>query len=280
MGFSSQFKVAEIPRISSSSPWKSRKSGQYHMRLHGFALSDGRISEFGQFPFTSILLVEYPDDGFIEMGQTFEPQVNSPALLSTLVIAIVFGFLQLRIKNIGQAAIRRNDALKSLREIKAAQLGPADDPKRPSADDVRAAVADYEMALNEELSLRTIIPGVRIVAPNDPKSKEEDVAAAKQFLGRDLKDDDRDEDQSNVVRQPDEERKRLLLQSRRRFDGKTGSSSVDKNDAEEGISNSAKAVLLLVALSQIVLLIILSVDPMTAGDTLTSIFGNSPLDII
>lgn len=177
-----------------------------------------------------------------------------------------------------QAAIRRNDALKSLREIKAAQFRPIEDPKRPSEYDVRAAVTDYEMALNKELSLRTIIPGVRIVAPNDPKSKDEDVAAAKQFLGRDLK-DELAEDQSNVVRQPDEERKRLLLQSRRRFDGKTGSSSVDKNDADEGISNSAKAVLLLVAVSQILLLIILSVDPMTAGDTLTSIFGNSPLDI-
>merc|ERR1712238_648272 len=139
-----------------------------------------------------------------------------------------------------EAATRRDDALKSLREIKAAQLGSPDDPNRPSDEYVRAAVTEYEKALNEELSLRTIVPGVRIVAPNDPKTKEADIAAAKQFLGVDLKDDDRGADQSNVVRQPDEERKRLLMQPRRRFDGKAVSPSVDKNDADEGISNSAK----------------------------------------
>lgn len=62
MGFSSQYKIAEIPRLSSSSQRENRKSSQYHLRLHhGFALSDGRISEFGQFPFTSILLNDYPD---------------------------------------------------------------------------------------------------------------------------------------------------------------------------------------------------------------------------
>jgi len=179
-----------------------------------------------------------------------------------------------------QAALRRNDALKSLREVKSAQLGSFDDPNKPSEDDVRAAVSEYEMALNEELRLRTIIPGVRIVAPNDPKTKEEDVAAAKQFLGFDLKDDDQGSYQSNAVLPPDEERKRLLMQSRRRFDGKAGSSNSNENDSEEGISNSGKAVLLLVAFSQILLLIILSFDPMTGSNTLNSVFGNSPIDML
>lgn len=280
MGYSLLYRKVRIPRLSSSSRKihdriSSNGNGDKHRLRHDFALSDSMISEFA-----SILLVEYPDDGFIETGQTFEPQVNSPALFSFLVCAIVFSLLQLRIKNIGQAALRRNDALKSLREVKSAQLGSFDDPNKPSEDDVRAAVSEYEMALNEELRLRTIIPGVRIVAPNDPKTKEEDVAAAKQFLGFDLKDDDRGPYQSNVVLQPDEERKRLLMQSRRRFDGKAGGSNLDENESEEGISNSAKAVLLLVALSQILLLIILSFDPMNGSDTFNSNFGNSPLDIL
>merc|ERR1712008_289548 len=110
-----------------------------------------------------------------------------------------------------------------------------------------------EMALNDELSLRTIIPGVRIVAPNDPKKQEQDVAAAKQFLGVDLNEDNQDITitQSNTIEQSDERRKNLLMQPRRRFDGKADSSNLDKDKSEEGISNGAKAVLLLVAFSQI-----------------------------
>lgn len=35
------------------------------------------------------------------------------------------------------------------------------------------AKKEYEYALREELGLRTILPYVRIVAPNDPKRDEE-----------------------------------------------------------------------------------------------------------
>jgi len=282
MGYSLHCRHEPIPCLSNSLCGKVRKYGQRlpdAMRLHD------HISEFEPFAFASTLVAEYPDDGvdqmsqtfepqmntpdgFEQMSQTFEPQVNTPALFSFLVIAIVFSLLQLRINQVREAATRRDDALKSLREIKAAQLGSPDDPNRPSDEYVRAAVTEYEKALNDELSLRTIIPGVRIVAPNDPKTKEKDIAAAKQFLGYDLNDDNRDINQSNIVDDPDERRKSLLMQPRKRFDGKVETSKLDEDGSEKGISNGAKAVLLVVAFSQIVLLAFLSFDPMTGSNSL------------
>ena len=60
---------------------------------------------------------------------------------------------------------------------------------------VKNALNKYEVSLKEELNLCTIIPGVRIVAPNDAARREEDISAAKQFLGLDiLLDDDEGED--------------------------------------------------------------------------------------
>ena len=60
---------------------------------------------------------------------------------------------------------------------------------------VKNALNEYEVSLKEELNLCTIIPGVRIVAPNDAARREEDISAAKQFLGLDiLLDDDEGED--------------------------------------------------------------------------------------
>jgi len=178
------------------------------------------------------------------------------------------------------AANRRSDSLKFLREVKAAQLDSSVDPlNKPSKEKVRAAVADYEMALKEELSLRTIIPGVRLVAPNDPKKKEEDISAAKQFLGLDLRDEDdkNADDNDNEVKQPEEERKLLLLQSRRRFDGKGGNSDVGEKD--NGLSNSSKVVLLIIAVTQILLLFALSFDPMQMNENFTGIAGLSDITI-
>jgi len=124
--------------------------------------------------------------------------------------------------------------------------------------------------LEEELSLRTIIPGVRIVAPNDPKRTEADVAAAKQFLGLDLDADELvesiDKKQQKKADLSDTSRNskdNILLQSRRRFDGKAENKVSKEAEGGDGFSIGAKAVLLAVAITQIALLVFLSFDPMT-----------------
>ena len=124
--------------------------------------------------------------------------------------------------------------------------------------------------MEEELSLRTIIPGVRIVAPNDPKRTEADVAAAKQFLGLDLDADELvesiDKKQQKKADLSDTSRNskdNILLQSRRRFDGKAENQVSKETEEGDGFSIGAKAVLLVVAITQIALLVFLSFDPMT-----------------
>ena len=219
------------------------------------------------------------------------------------------------------AAKRRQEALTVLRQVKAEQLdsssfgsnttqersnNDSNDQSKVSEDSetndimnekVRNAIKAYENALKEELNLRTILPGIRIAAPNDATRREEDIAAAKQFLDWDILLDEEDAsvgsgsnsntDGKEEKMDSDETRKmRLLMQSRRRFDGKdnqnisTSTSSSSENEGTTGtMSNGAKAILLTVALSQIALLFLLSLDPMSANNVFTDIAGSPPDNI-
>lgn len=208
-------------------------------------------------------------------AQTFEPQVNTPALSAFLLIAIVFSLLQLRINSVRDAGERRQESLATLRQVKSAQLASSETVEQPTEAEVQAAVKAYESSLKEELALRTIIPGVRIVAPNDPERREEDISAAKQFLGWDLEDID-EVKQTKTPQSKDE----LLMQSRRRFDGKDGKSPASEGIPGDGMSNGAKAILFSIALVQIALLVVLSFDPMTSNNVFTSIAGEPPADIL
>ena len=184
--------------------------------------------------------------------QEFEPIVNVPALTSFVIISIVFGLLQQRINSVSAAAKRRSEALESLRKVESLQLSVSD-KDRPTEADVVQAKAAYESALKNELSLRTVIPGVRIVAPNDPKREEEERAAAKRFLGwndEDFGDLGMDENDSNLS---------------------VRAQSIDPQQKEaEGLSAGANVLLLLVATMLITLLWTLSLDPMTADNVLTA----------
>jgi len=107
----------------------------------------------------------------VEPVQSFEPVVNVPALSSFMLIVVVFGFLQLRINAIGKAVNRRTEALEYLRRVKAKQLSFATNSNDPNDSDtlvaeINSASEEYRMALIEEKNARTIIPGVRIAAPN------------------------------------------------------------------------------------------------------------------
>lgn len=201
-------------------------------------------------------------------GQSFEPVVNVPALFSFLLIAAIFTRLLTRISAINRAADRRIEALKALREIKSLQLSSSnisESGHHPTIEDVNRALSAYEAALREEESLRTIMPGVRIVAPNDPNRQEADIAAAKQFLGMDLSvnnDDDKEGDGSSA----DTSDGQRNLQSER-GEGKT--------NEKKGLSNGAVAILAALALSQIVLLFVLSIDPMTANHVFNQIGGDA-----
>lgn len=283
--------------------------------LHAPYPSFGKISssKVGNLQASSLLLSDAVQTTYEYVPQTFEPQVNTPALSAFLVIAVVFSLLQLRINSVRDAGVRRQEALATLRTVKAAQLdvnelesassssSSSSRSTKPTNEEVQMAVKAYQNALEDELNLRTIIPGVRIVAPNDPKRREEDIAAAKQFLDWDLQEElegvsSISEEEENAILTSNVSslsrsgsrssssssgkltKNDLLMQSRRRFDGKETGTNSDKEEEGE-LSNAAKAVLLTVALSQVLLLVVLSFDPMTANDIFTSISGPPPADV-
>mmetsp|Transcript_3272 Transcript_3272/g.5386 ORF Transcript_3272/g.5386 Transcript_3272/m.5386 type:complete len:252 (+) Transcript_3272:41-796(+) len=207
-------------------------------------------------PITTKKFASFVEDVFFDVAassapvtqiQEFEPIVNVPALSSFLTISVMFGLLQLRINSVSQATKRRSAALESLRKVESLQLSTSD-VDRPTEDDVARAKTAYENALTDELNLRTIIPGVRIVAPNDPKRDEEERAAAKRFLGwtdKDLGIDEYDKEQ---------------------YDGAKSTDSQQKEGG--GLSTSANFILALVGSTLIALLWTLSLDPMTANQAL------------
>jgi len=177
-------------------------------------------------------------------AQVFEPVINIPALGSFLLIVVVFSLLQIRISQVNEAAVRRKEALTELRRIKSSELS-SEGKDRPTSEQIQQALQCYETSLSNEESLRTIIPGIRIVAPNGPvSSSQEDIRAAKQFLGIDLSTD-----------------------------------STGNETRQEGFSFGAVAVLAIVALSQLCLLYMLSFDPMTANDVYTTIGGDPPMNM-
>ena len=174
-------------------------------------------------------------------AQVFEPIVNVPALGSFLVIVVVFSLLQIRISQVNQAVECRKEALTKLRSIKSREISSPDD--RPSMEQLQQAVHEYEQAIANEESLRSVIPGIRIVAPNGLASSEEDIRAAKQFLGLDLRTD------------------------------------LKEDDVPGGFSAGAIAVLAIVGISQLALLYMLSFDPMTANQVYTTLGGDPILNL-
>ena len=198
--------------------------------------------------------------------QSFEPVLNVEAASSFAFIAVVFAILQLRINAVSAAARRRSAALSALRAAESAQLS---DPATSSGDRgavVSRAKVEYESALREELGLRTILPGVRIVAPNDPNRDEEERANAKRFLGwgREEFGDDDGGEEGNIIGSTGGSRGSVVER------GGDGDAQKDERSDDVGLSAGAKIILFGVASMLIVLLWTLSFDPMATD---TGIFG-------
>ncbi|EJK73803.1 hypothetical protein THAOC_04551 [Thalassiosira oceanica] len=178
---------------------------------------------------------------FEPTSRSFEPQADAGATIVFFLIAIVFTLLQLRISAIAEAATHRSAALERLRLVESRQLS---NPGEVTAEQALSAKNEYEQALTRELDLRTVVPGVRVVAPRDPQKEEEQRAAAKRFLGWSEKDLGLLNGEPNV-----------------------------ESDSKDGMSNGSQAVLLAVGLGLLGTFLILCVDPMT---TLSAIAGGPP----
>lgn len=80
------------------------------------------------------------------------------------------------------------NALARLRDAKRQELAGGGGGGGAESD-VRTLVREYERALREDLELRFVGPGVRLwgVGEDDDPTMGDDVAAARQFLGLDLR---------------------------------------------------------------------------------------------
>ena len=210
----------------------------------------------------------------------FEPILNVEAASSFIIIAVLFTLLQIRVIAISNAAQRRSNALVALRQAESLLLSGgliasfSDDNKTntqiekdiPSdrySSMVAAAKKEYEDALRAELSLRSIAPGVRIVAPDDPRRNEEDRAAAKRFLGWGSE----EFGDANATPTSAADNERLGVDKRNRSSGNVKRSEIG-DDGGGGnanvnyLSNGDKIILAGVASMLILLLYTLSFDPM------------------
>jgi hypothetical protein len=178
-----------------------------------------------------VLLTLEPDSS----PQDFAPVLNVPALISFVVIAIVFLSLQVRVTSIAEAADRRTQALEVLRKIKLQQL-----EGKATLQEVNDAVQQYQASFDEVERLRSVLPGVRIKPPPvtaslGPTKMDENTAAAKQFLGIEPSVEDNEH-------------------------------QLNKGEKDsQGLALPLVALLAVVALSQIGLLFLLATDPMSSS---------------
>jgi hypothetical protein len=130
---------------------------------------------------------------------SFAPVLNGPAFVSFAIIAILFGLLQWRIRDIERAVVARRAALAVLRQAKARELSDgigttgnvvaggdndSDDSSSSSSSSstmAQEALRNYRTAYDKVQQLREIAPGVRIRAPHIMDA--ENARAAQQFLG-------------------------------------------------------------------------------------------------
>lgn len=192
-------------------------------------------------------------DGITPVPQ-FEPIVNVPATVSFVIIAVVFALLQWRINAIGDAATSRVEALKDLKrkEAKLISGGGISDGADDAASDFSAAKGAFEAAMRKELNLRSVIPGVRIAAPNDPQKAEEERAAVKKYLGWEM---------DGSEEKPIENK------------------AAKEASPKKGFSDLSLGVLAWTAAILIATLFTLSFDPMTADSIFTNLGGDPPADL-
>lgn len=197
----------------------------------------------------SMLLSTTEDRAITAAPTTFEPVLNVPALGSFVLIMTVFLLLRLRVGAISDAAEARIAALSTLREVKSNELASG----AASGEKVAQAVNAYQTALEREEALRTLVPGIRLRAPNNPQRSEADRQAVRQFLTS------TDKQQS-----PNEEQNQLFL------DMIQEPEPYIEQDPQQPPFALASALALVFG-SQILLFLFLSLDDTTAHQVLTEL---------
>jgi hypothetical protein len=179
----------------------------------------------------------------------FTPQLDWNALVTFCSIMLTALWLFQRTNAVERAVVEREQALAHLRTWKSQQLDNLNtdtSDREITAAQVQVALEQYEQAVQQEETLRNLVPGgwIRIVPPNavgqtsDKTAKE----VAKLFLGKDYN-----------IGSGDDELKNDLTYNRR----------PTANTPNGHLPIMALGVLAILGVSLTALLIVLSLDPAT-----------------
>ena len=127
---------------------------------------------------------------FAELTANANPLVVDAFLGALAATVIAYVAYNARVEAAEEASEVRELALRDLRTARQGQF-TSNRSQQTTSDAVQEAAETYEEALRKELKLRWISPqlGWRLDFPDDPASREEDQAAARQFLGLEITDD-------------------------------------------------------------------------------------------
>jgi len=137
-----------------------------------------------------ILQNPYNKRKWAELTANADPILVNAGLSAVVTIIISYFFYNARVEAAEEASERREVALQDLRTARQGQFS-SNSSEPTSTEVVEAAASAYEDALRKEMHLRQIVPGWgwRLDFPDDPVSREEDKAAARQFLGLEITED-------------------------------------------------------------------------------------------
>ena len=127
---------------------------------------------------------------FAELTANANPLVVDAFLGTLAATVIAYVAYNARVEAAEEASEVRELALRDLRTARQGQF-TSNRSQQTTSDAVQEAAETYEQALRKELKLRWISPqlGWRLDFPDDPASREEDQAAARQFLELEITDD-------------------------------------------------------------------------------------------
>ncbi len=117
-----------------------------------------------------------------------------PIIAITVMTFISYLIYQDRLDTIELARGRTADALQRLKDARSSQLSGKNNDNMDSnivmEDYYNTAMEYYQQTLTEELNARYILPGVKVPGVDwDPSDRDEDKAAARQFLNMEITED-------------------------------------------------------------------------------------------
>ncbi|GFH52191.1 predicted protein [Chaetoceros tenuissimus] len=121
------------------------------------------------------------------LAQYLDLSIALPVFAIGSIVGVVYLSYQTRLMDIEYAQSTTEDALRQLREARAAQMSGSQ-AKEVLEMDYQRALENYEYVLKQELELRSFA-GMKVNAPNAPGEREEDLQAITTLLNMKISED-------------------------------------------------------------------------------------------